>query len=323
LPAWIAADSKLFFSKKDASDPRLGDLVQAFDGTVGDAVIAGYPDEEGIQINGGRTGAALAPSVIRKHFYKMTPPLFGSGDLKLFDYGDLTIVSDTASRETSTRNSGLPGRHESVRAAVREVLLKKGRWVGLGGGHDYGFSDGAGFMDVFAGQKPLVINFDAHLDVRPTASGFSSGTPFRRLLEEFKEFEFWEIGIQSQCNSRAHLDWVAGRGARVIGLDEIRTSGIKLVEHVVRKMGDSLLRPRPAYLSIDIDGFSSAYAPGCSQSFATGFEPAEFFELFDLLCRRLDVRVLGIYEVSPPLDQDDRTSKLAALILHRFLQSLT
>jgi formiminoglutamase len=47
--------------------------------------------------------------------------------------------------------------------------------------------------------------------------------------------------------------------------------------------------------------------------------PSDFFPLFDLLIRRLDVRALGIYETSPPLDQDDRTSKLAALIAHRFI----
>ncbi|MEK7355711.1 MAG: arginase family protein, partial [Bdellovibrionota bacterium] len=63
----------------------------------------------------------------------------------------------------------------------------------------------------------------------------------------------------------------------------------------------------------------SAVAPGCSQSWATGLMPREFFATFELIVTRLDVRALGLYEVSPPLDQDDRTSKLAAQIAHHYI----
>lgn len=273
-------------------------------------MIAGYPDDEGIKNSGGRVGANEAPRAIRKHFYKMTPPAFSNVAPRLADLGDLVAPAKT-----------LEARHELARARVRETLKGGHRWASLGGGHDYGFADGAGFLDVFAGQRPLLINFDAHLDVRPVKGPISSGTPFFRLFETFKSFDFLEIGIQSQCNSRPHLHWVRERGSRIVGYDGWLASGRSLTEETVAVMGDWILRSRPTYLSVDIDGFTSAQAPGCSQSFATGFEPREFFELFDLLCARLDVRILGLYEVSPPLDVDDRTSKLAALILHRYLQT--
>jgi len=84
-------------------------------------------------------------------------------------------------------------------------------------------------------------------------------------------------------------------------------------------LGDWILRPRPVFLSIDIDGFSNAVAPGASQSWATGFLPKDFFQVFNLLRLRLDVRLLGIYEVSPPLDLDAQTAKLAAQIMHRLI----
>ena len=58
---------------------------------------------------------------------------------------------------------------------------------------------------------------------------------------------------------------------------------------------------------------------GCSQSWPTGFTPNELLPLFDLIYKNTDVRVLGLYEVSPPLDQDGRTAKLAAQIIYQFL----
>ncbi len=66
---------------------------------------------------------------------------------------------------------------------------KAGRiWISLGGGHDYGYGDGAGFIEghLIAGQRrPLILNFDAHLDVRPIDRGFTSGTPFFRIRLTF------------------------------------------------------------------------------------------------------------------------------------------
>lgn len=299
-------------------DPRLGDLVRALpDSSVLPAaaglrtfVIGGYPDDEGIRLNGGRPGASQAPAAIRKSLYKMTPALQQPVDFDVFDFGDLDSTSGS-----------LAERHDSGSRACHETLSRGARWIGLGGGHDYGFAEAKGFLEWSKSQtvRPLVINFDAHFDVRPTAKGLSSGTPFFRMLEAGFDLDFAELGIQSQCNSKAHLDWLTARGARVLTMDDVEASGESLETNAVRLLGDWILRPRPTFLSVDIDAFSSAVAPGCSQSWATGFMPDQFFALFDLLLRRLDVRALGIYETSPPLDQDDRTSKLAALIAHRFI----
>ncbi len=215
-------------------------------------------------------------------------------------------------------NSTLEARHESAKKTAAEVLVKNAKWIAIGGGHDYGYADGAAFLQTFK-QKPLIINFDAHLDVRPTTKGFNSGTPFYRLLTEFKDFDLLQIGIQSQCNSKAHYDWATEKGAKILTWDELQFSGVSLTQKMLQFLEPYIAKKRDAFLSVDIDGFSSNYAMGCSQSFATGFDPISFLQVFRVLCERLDVKVLGIYEVSPPLDQDDHTSKLAALIIHQFL----
>lgn len=323
-------DSNLFFSRNDPSDPRLGERVHSVPAELADvfednlknalmaakksetrsAVIAGYPDDEGIKINGGRLGAVQGPTEVRRFLYRMTPSLHGDANTMLFDIGDLHV-----------EGVPLPDRHEAAAYAALTALNEGAMWIGIGGGHDYGYPDAAAFCEWCKAnnQRPLVINFDAHLDVRPTTKGLSSGTPFFRMLEEFPETDFVEIGIQAHCNSRTHLEWVKSKGARVLTQEEIEASGEPMVTALIRLLDDWILRRRPVFISIDIDGFSSSVAPGCSQSWATGFMPREFFPCLEVLKRRLDVKVLGIYEVSPPLDHDMRTAKLAAQIIHRVI----
>lgn len=306
----------LFFKSTKPNDSRLGEHVQSLSdiksiSTGNSFVIAGYPDDEGIRINGGRAGAALAPDAIRKYLYKMTAPAWKKTN---------AVVSDLGNLQTDTP---LDVRHQTVIEKAKTAFSQGHRWLGLGGGHDYGYPDGASFLQVFSKNKykPLVINFDAHLDVRDTSQGLSSGTPFYRLLNDFPEnsFDFIEIGIQSQCNSKNHYEWALKKNAQIITLDDILSGS--LATTVLERIAESLVHPRPTFLSVDIDAFSSAYAPGCSQSWATGLEPNSFFVLFQILLQRLDVRSLGIYEVSPPLDTDDRTAKLAAQIAHSFIYS--
>ena len=296
--------SSLLFSKNDPMDLRLGDLAHPSELGLLDAdqvAIWGSPDDEGIGLNGGRPGASLAPDEIRRYFYKMTPPARGPFIKEIFDLGNLSL------------EGGLSDRHERGRRISQDVHSHRAFALSLGGGHDYGFPDAAGFLEVFQEQNPLVVNFDAHLDVRPLDKGFHSGTPFRRLIEGFPgKFEFWELGLQPQCNSRAHADWAEAQGAQLVFLEELLISNTGLLPQANQS--------RPCFISLDIDVFSSKEAPGCSQSWATGLLIENFLPWLQFLFNSFDVRGMGIYEVSPPLDSDHRTSKLAALIMYHALR---
>ncbi len=311
--------NKTFFTRDTPQDLRLGDFARSLTEVTdlkNSVVVLGYPDDEGILNNKGRPGAKDAPKIIRENFYKMTPHLLKNIDSKIYDLGDLKIEGSLADRHL-------------IAQECLENLLRQTRGITLGGGHDYGYPDGAAFLEVFQKksdkeQKPLIINFDAHLDVRPHKDNITSGTPFYRLLSRYRselkvEFDFLEIGIQSHCNSRYHLEWAQSKDAHILSYDEILYSGVPAHLKILEFLEPFLLKKRACYLSVDIDGFSNAYAPGCSQSFATGFDPENFFTVFRVLCERLDVKLLGIYEVSPPLDQDNKTSKLAAQIMFESL----
>lgn len=295
----------LFFTKNDPQDRRLGDIAKARkldEYFLENFVLLGYPDDQGIQLNGGRTGAALAPNKIREYLYKMTPSAFIEKPINLADLGNLKIEKDL----TTT--------HAKALQVISTLYEKQKTPISLGGGHDYAYCDIAPFIKQFSGQRPLVINFDAHLDVRDSKNGFNSGTPFFRLLNEFNSgFELVEAGIQGHCNSQHHLQWAKNRGAHIISMEQIHQQGL------VAALKSILQMKRPCFLSIDIDGFTSSEAPGCSQSWAGGIEFKDFKKLLHEIHQNQMIKGLGIYEVSPALDIDHRTSKLAAQIIHEFL----
>jgi formiminoglutamase len=297
--------SQLFFSRKDKQDPRLGEMAEIVSPDHlrdQNFALLGYCDDSGIVLNGGRPGAKEAPDQIRTFLYKMTPE--HRKIPRIADLGNLTAL------ET------LDQTHQMA-FSIANKTIQKTKLISLGGGHDFAFADGSAFLENQNGdKKPLIINFDAHLDVRPTDKGNHSGTPFRRLLEKYQgKFDFIEIGIQNQCNSPFHWEWALDHGAIVLSLETIEKSGI--LENLQNNLDTD--RQRPLWLSVDIDAFSSNEAPGCSQSWATGLHIREFLPVLQFLVHHFNVKGLGVYEVSPPLDQDHRTSKLAALIIHRFI----
>lgn len=302
----------LFFSKNDPKDPRLGDLVKSIslsneNKTDNDFIIFGYPDDAGISLNGGRPGACEAPKTIRQFLYKMTPSIKNAA-FSIFDLGDLDV------------RSNLEMRHDDAKSLNSFLHQKKLKTISLGGGHDYGYSDAGGFLDAYltADEKPLVINFDAHLDVRPTTNGFNSGTPFYRLLTEYKDqFNFVEIGLQPQCNSVQHREWALEMGAHLYDLADIHSGRMSSIfENPILK---NLKKTTPVYISFDIDCLTSSEAGGCSQSWTTGLKLQECLDFISQLQKKSNIRGLGIYEVSPPLDIDNRTSKAAALLIYHFI----
>lgn len=304
--------ASLFFSKNDPQDPRLGDVAKSK--TIEDLVInnayaiLGYPDDEGIKLNGGRTGAAEGPAKIREFLYKMTPPVTANFPV-VSDLGDLTLENP------------LQQRHEDVKDTILKLHQKQQKVVSFGGGHDYAYADGAAFIQQYKNSvhKPVILNFDAHLDVRPVVSGLNSGTPFYRLLSEFSgHFTFAEIGIQPQCNSAFHRQWALENGAQIFDLNDIQ-KGQGLASLWSHDFFRNLHSETPVFISFDIDGITSSEGGGCSQAWATGLHTQDYLNFFHQLKTQSDIRALGIYEVSPPLDTDNRTSKIAALIAYHFI----
>ncbi len=303
----------LFFSKKDPLDPRMGDLFKPFviseDYPSLSLVLLGYQDDRGIKNNGGRPGAHLGPSGIRNLFYRLTS-----------NSCEKNVFIDLGNWETSFLPS-LEETQNGLKKEIEHLHDQKNFIISLGGGHDYGYPDAYGFISSCIKRnpnvKPLIINLDAHLDVRSDSSGINSGTPFYKILKEFSQkIDFYEVGIQEHCNSSYHAHFVKNHQGKVISIEDIHNHSLSYFLNLIFKShGD-----QPLFVSLDMDVLSSSEAPGCSQSWPIGLQVRELLSGFAVLGLFKNWQHLGIYEVSPPLDLNSNTQRAAALFMNQYFK---
>jgi formiminoglutamase len=184
----------------------------------GRPVLLGFPQDEGVSRNGGREGARLAPSAIRRLLYRLVSadPVSGAdlGELGPLDLGDLIIE-----RELEYSQGVLAG-------VVAELLERRCVPIVLGGGHETAFGT---YMGYAAAELELaVINVDAHLDVRPLIEGQGhSGSPFRQMMEHavlpLQGSRYVCLGAQPANVSREHAEYVRSRGGEIGWAHEVRS----------------------------------------------------------------------------------------------------
>ncbi len=309
----VAPTDELFVGRGDALDPRMGELtVREVDGLTDRCRVAliGVPQDIGVRRNGGRPGAADAPTAIRRMLYRLTPFEANTGVEipagTLWDLGDIVTEGDS-----------LEQIHDRLSEIVATVCRAQMIPLVLGGGHDTTYAAARGVSDVFG---PLgLLNFDAHLDVREPNPDRNSGTSFRMLLEEgrVRAENFVEFGIQSFVNARGHCQWLRHRGSRIITLDEIRSREFSSMLSTALLIATS--GAESVYGTLDIDGVRAADAPGVSAPLPDGFAASELLDTASALGRRANVCALDICEVNPQFDQDHRTARLAAHAAIRFV----
>ena len=75
------------------------------------------------------------------------------------------------------------------------------------------------------------------------------------------------------------------------------------------------------YITIDLDGFSSAYAPGVSAASPMGFSPAIVIACLEKILSSKKVMSLDFAEMNPKYDRDNQTAKLAASLIHHVIHT--
>ncbi|MCS6838538.1 MAG: arginase family protein [Bdellovibrionaceae bacterium] len=280
---WLSSDASVGLSRNELFNKIAYPLV-----------LGGFPTHQGVLANGGRGGSGMAPDSIRRFLYLLTPDPRRSYVPHIMDWGNAPIAGicdpNVVDQEALKWCSQL----------VRGQGQFGGTSIILGGGHELGYSTLLPFLERQDEDSCLIVHVDAHLDVRPFDRIVHSGNPFFRLFHMNPKWATRTLawGIQPYSCSDHHYRWLTQRGTRVIFRDEIEgfwgdpwwNNGIK----------DG--KPWDIYLSVDVDVFSQAVAPGCSAPQGLGVELTEFFQLLSLLKKRGRLKWLGFFEGSPPLD---------------------
>jgi formiminoglutamase len=277
------------------------------------AILIGAPDDRGVLNVGGRLGAGHGPAATRAMLANFMLGIEGAiGRVELYKGADIAIGE--------TIEEG----HSALRTAVHQSLSSGTTPIVIGGGHDYGYPHIAGASDFFKGKVAL-INCDAHLDVRPpTAEGITSGSPFYLALENrvIRPASFVEFGIQEHCNDESHYRYLKKLGVKTLSLSDVR-QGRGAIEAFKKLVAQYSRKGLKTIVSFDVDSVQMAHAPGVSAPLCDGFTPEELLAMASFCGECRDVASIGFFELAPPLDENQKTTRLVATAIHRFLSGLS
>ena len=271
--------------------------------------LLGLPDDTGVRLNRGRTGAKQGPAAFRQILAGFGTTWDGLADARLelavYDAGDVEPAEGDDERALSET-------HARVEAAVAELRRLGLVVVGIGGGHDLSLPSVAA-AGTAHGARLGGINLDAHLDVRQRVG---SGMPFRRLIEQgvLDPSRFVEWGLGRFANDPADLAWIRERGARLVFASEIQRSGPELDREFETAFGAG-----SGFVSIDLDGLDQSVAPGVSAPNPLGLGVQHAAELAERAGQDARVIHFDLMELNPLHDRDHQTARVAALLFLHFV----
>jgi len=249
-------------------------------------VIIGVPDESGNRSP--RTGSKKGPDAIRRVAYErcvfkrkgrfsFAQVSSGSIKQKIHDYGDVD---------------------KKKLGKVIEVLKDKIPIV-LGGDHSITAEVLKQFKDV------TVIYFDAHPDVIASMQHYFGSVLTDAEVDLGKCIE---IGVREP--EIEELKILKKERLQVITAEDFYEQGLPWVWEQIKKKAKGKV-----YVSVDLDVFDPAFAPGVSTPVPGGLNFNQVLYLMKRIMKELDVVGFDIMELTPRYDHDDRTAHLATKLL--------
>ncbi|UIR57728.1 formimidoylglutamase [Sphingobacterium sp. SRCM116780] len=268
----------------------------------GSFVLLGFASDEGVIRNLGRSGAVKGPETLKKTLSNL--PVCSNKKIKLIDAGDVQCI-----------DKQLEEAQEALGFMVKLILQRGGFPILLGGGHEITFGHYLGLKAAY-NNRIGIINFDAHFDMRqPKHKIPTSGTGFYQIAELEKPINYLPIGIQKISNTQVLFDaaqanqikWIEAQDFNGLNQETIDAQIDAFIDHI-----DHL------YVTVDLDVFAVAYAPGVSATAFNGVVPDAFFlRIFNRIITSEKLVSIDIAELNPSFDIDGRTAKLAADLIFR------
>ncbi|HEC89403.1 MAG: agmatinase [Thermoplasmata archaeon] len=264
-------------------------------------VLFGIPYDRTVSF---RSGAKEAPDSIREASWNFEAFDILNGlnfkDIPVHDYGNLPI-----------NNNDKPEEMVKKTRKFTEYLLKNNKIpIGIGGEH----STTIGIVSAFP-KDTVVIVFDAHLDFRDKYQDelYNHACVIRRLSEHIGVENIFIIGVRSA--DQLEFEEATKKKLRFYDILDVYNRGIEgIIEEIKREIED-----RDVYLTIDIDVFDPAYAPGTGTPEPFGLKPFDIIKSIDPI--NSNIIGLDIVEVCPPFDHGE-TSILAAKLIRYIIESI-
>ncbi|MCG9556588.1 formimidoylglutamase [Vibrio kanaloae] len=277
--------------------------------------LVGFASDAGVARNKGRVGAKQAPNLIRKALANMA----WHNDTHIADLGD--VECNDGQLEVSQKQC----------ASVIANALSTNKVITLGGGHEVAWASFQGLAEHLHKAERLhkdqpeckpkigIVNFDAHFDLREFESDIadvkpSSGTPFNQINDYCHKYQ-WPfhyacLGVSAASNTKALFNRADQLG--VWYEHDRNMTQINQVAQLV-KLQKFIAECDYLYLTIDLDVFPAATAPGVSAPAARGVSYEALAPFLEQIFKHSEKLIIAdIAEYNPDYDIDGQTARLAA-----------
>ncbi len=290
---------------------RLTDLNQPLPKTETRVfTLLGYACDAGVARNQGRPGAAAGPDAIRQMLGRMPNHL--EETIHFWDAGNVHCKS---------------GSMENAQACLGEnvarLLGHKAFPIVLGGGHDMAYGHFRGIRDHLPTARIGIVNFDAHFDLRSNENGNNSGTPFYQIALDASEaghpFDYLCLGIRKDANDAQLFKRAESLRVPFVEREDFSMHELTSVQMILLSFME---RVDTLYVTIDLDGFSSAFSPGVSAPSPMGFSPDIAWESLKVIIDSGKLCSLDLAELNPTFDIDHQSARLAASLIHAVMHRM-
>ncbi|RPF16867.1 formimidoylglutamase [Vibrio crassostreae] len=278
--------------------------------------LVGFASDAGVARNKGRVGAKQAPNLIRQALANMA----WHSDAHIADLGDIECNDEQL--EVSQKQC----------SSVIANALATNKVITLGGGHEVAWASFQGLAEHLNKKtehlhknqpehKPKIgiVNFDAHFDLREFESDIadvkpSSGTPFNQISDYCQTYQ-WPfhyacLGVSAASNTKALFN-----KADQLGVWYEHDRDMTQVNQVAQlvKLQKFIAECDYLYLTIDLDVFPAATAPGVSAPAARGVSYEALAPFLEQIFQHSEKLIIAdIAEYNPDYDVDGQTARLAA-----------
>lgn len=197
--------------------------------------------------------------------------------------------------------------HERIYRAARRVVRDGKFLIGLGGEHSV---TSALVRAVRSKHRRLsVLQIDAHADLRDRyhESPYSHACVMRRI----HELGVSAVGVGIRSYSREEARFIRSAKKEIVHAHECHRSE-NWIDEVVQSLGDRV------YVTVDIDGFDPAYAPGTGTPEPGGLDWRQVADLLAAVASAREIVGADVVEVRP-LPPATVTEFLAAKLVYRII----
>lgn len=287
---------------------RLVEMASEWQSEERQVVLLGFCCEEGVRRNQGRVGAVEGPQALRRAMAAMAWHFDSS--FQLLDAGDVFCLAEK-----------LEAAQQALADHLSRILSQKALPIVLGGGHETAWGSYLGLRQAYGPATKIgILNIDAHFDLRLPEKGPTSGTPFWQMADwcqqQGADFDYCCLGINPTGNTSSLFDRAKELNVDFITTDELGRSS---KEEVLQQLKAFIAKQDHLYLTIDLDAFDAAFAPGVSAPAALGLSPQMVLPWLEIIAASGKLSLCDICELNPTYDIDQRTAKLGASLLYRIL----